>query len=265
MTKVIYITLLVLLILVVIGNIFTYPMQHLFIFRPDVIEKNYRFSFDNEFEEVNIMTEDGGNINALHFKRPNSKGVVLYFHGNSGNLIRWGELNDEFGRMDYDLFIMDFRGFGKSTGELTESTFYQDAELCYQYVSERYESQDIIIYGRSMGSGPASYLASKVDARHLVLETPFYSIKSLFYTYYPFLPRVFVFKYRFPNFKYLKAVSYPITIFHGTNDFIVPYRGSRKLKEIIKPSDDYIALEGGTHNDLMIFGEYQEKLKEILN
>ncbi|NNK80723.1 MAG: alpha/beta fold hydrolase, partial [Flavobacteriales bacterium] len=211
MTKVIYITLIVLLILIVIGNIFTYPMQHLFIFRPDVIEKDYRFSFDNDFEEVNIETEDGGNINALHFKRPNSKGVVLYFHGNSGNLIRWGELNDEFGSMDYDLFIMDFRGFGKSTGKLTESAFYQDAELCYRYISEQYEPENIIIYGRSMGSGPASYLASKVDARHLILETPFHSIKSLFYTYYPFLPRVFIFKFRFQNFKFLEQVEYPVT------------------------------------------------------
>jgi fermentation-respiration switch protein FrsA (DUF1100 family) len=129
---------------------------------------------------------------------------------------------------------------------------------------QQYDSQDIVIYGRSMGSGPASYLASQVQAKHLILETPFYSMKSLFSSYYPFLPPWFSFKFKFKNFKYLKTVKYPITIFHGTNDIVVPFKGSLKLKKVLKKSDEFIVIEGGTHNDLNIFHAYKNKLNEIL-
>lgn len=262
MIKIIVITIIILL---VIGNIFTYPLQQFFLFQPVVLDQDYRFHFKSSFKEINLKTEDGGNINALHFKNSNAKGVIIYFHGNAGNLVRWGQLNDEFSELGYDLFIMDFRGFGKSTGKLSESSFYKDAEQCYDYVSQQYDANQTIIYGRSMGSGPASYLASKIDAKHLILETPFYSIKNLFYTYYPLLPRLFIFKFRFPNFSYLKTVNFPITIFQGTDDFVVPYKGSKKLKEVLKPSDEYITIEGGTHSDLVIFEQYQDKLAEILD
>lgn len=264
MKKLIYYVVGILLVLLITGNVFTYPLQHLFIFRPDVLEQDHQFAFDSAFEEVDLKTADGGKINALHFKDPKAKGVILYFHGNAGNLVRWGELNDQFRAQGYDLFIMDFRGFGKSTGKLSERLFYQDAEQCYAYVAEQYPADEIIIYGRSMGSGPASYLASQVEAKHVILETPFHSIKDLFYAYYPFLPRMFVFKFSFSNYQHLKKVDAPITIFHGSNDFLVPQDGSLKLKEVLKPGDAYVSIAGGTHNDLFIFAQYQDTLSEIL-
>ncbi|MBT8195262.1 MAG: lysophospholipase [Bacteroidia bacterium] len=265
MSKILFIILIVILALLVLGNILTNPLQHHFIFYPQALEKDYTYSFANNFEEVNLNAEDGGLINAIHFTEPGAKGVVLYFHGNADNLVRWGELNNGFKELGYDLFIMDFRGFGKSKGKQTQKAFYNDAILCYEYVSKKYDSNQVIIYGRSMGSGPASFLASNVNAKHLILETPFYSMASLFKSYYPILPELFSFKFKFKNSKYIKEVKYPITIFHGTNDFIVPIEEASKLKNVLKESDEFITIEGGSHNDLNIFHAYQSKLSEIFN
>lgn len=265
MLKTLIIIFIIAVVLLFIGNLFTNPLQQYFIFQPVVLEQNYQFFFENNFQEVNLKANDGGIINALHFKEENAKGVILYFHGNAGNLVRWGELNDEFRIHGYDLFIMDYRGFGKSKGTQNEKAFFEDAIRCYQYLTDYYSNDEIIIYGRSMGSGPASYLASKISVKHLILETPFYSMAGLFQSYYPILPNLFSFKFKFKNFKYLKQVKYPITIFHGTNDFVVPYAGAKKLQESLKESDEYITIEGGTHNDLNIFHAYQSKLSEILN
>lgn len=265
MLKTLLIIVISLIALLIVGNVFTNPLQEYFIFQPVRLDKDFSFQFNQPFEEINLEADDGGKINALHFKSENAKGVILYFHGNAGNLVRWGELNDEFRAHQYDLFIMDYRGFGKSTGKQTQKTFFNDALQCYDYVAQQYQSEEIVIYGRSMGSGPASYLASQRPAKHLILETPFYSMSSLFESYYPILPKWFTFKFSFKNFKYIKKAEYPVTIFHGTNDIIVPYEGAEKLKTVLKEKDEFISIEGGTHNDLYIFQAYQEKLSEILN
>ena len=123
MLKTLIIIFIIAVVLLFIGNLFTNPLQQYFIFQPVVLEQNYRFFFENNFKEVNLKANDGGIINALHFKEENAKGVILYFHGNAGNLVRWGELNDEFRKHGYDLFIMDYRGFGKSKGVQNEKHF----------------------------------------------------------------------------------------------------------------------------------------------
>jgi predicted alpha/beta-fold hydrolase len=158
--KVFYITFIILMTLLFIGNLMTYPLQHFFVFRPIELAPDYEFKFKNSFEEVNLKTDDGGIINALHFKEPGPKDVILYFHGNTGSLMRWAELNDKFRKLGYDLFIMDFQSFRKSTGPMSEKAFYNDAKQCYQHVVKQYDVNEIITYGRSMGSFPASYLAS---------------------------------------------------------------------------------------------------------
>lgn len=250
----------------IIGNLFTYVFQGRLIMQPSTLKKDRQYFFDTPFEEVFLQASDDGMINALHFKASTDpvKGVILYFHGNAGNLWQWGEINTDFIRHGYDLFILDYRGFGKSTGKLSPKALYGDAKLAYDYLCKSYKPENIIIYGRSLGSAPATRLAAQVKAKRLILETPFYSMKDLSYMYFPFLPKIFLFKYPMRNDKYIQQVNCPVTIFHGTDDQVVPYQCSIKLKDHLKKGDQYITIEGGAHNDLNVFETYQKALTKTL-
>ena len=251
----------------IIGNLFTSPLQHHFIMWPKKVEQDHEYHFYIPFEEHFIDTPNGGFINVLHFRNLGkaAKGVVVYYHGNADNLIRWGHAGEFFEKYGYEVIIYDYRGYGKSTGELNESTFYSDAEAIYQYAAKHYLPEQIVIYGRSLGSGPSSYVASRNKVNQLILETPFSSIKDLFYAYYPFFPPVFMFNYIFPVKKHLKDVDVPITIFHGTDDFIVPLRCAKKNIPSLKPEDEFIIIQDAAHGDVSHQEEYSERLKELLD
>ena len=253
--------------LLMLGNLFTYPLQDIFIFRPRKLPPDYRYVFEVPFEEVNLTTAGGGRLNGLLFRCPDrdkARGVVLYFHGNTANLQRWGNLYQFFFRHRHDFFVFDYRGFGKSRGRRTESLLFQDAEAAYWYTRRFYPSGKIVIFGRSMGSAFACRLAADQPARALILETPFSAMNDLFYIYYPFLPKLFLFKYRFLNRRYLAKVSCPVYIFQGTADKVVPERCASRLRPFLKPADRYIKIDGGRHSDLMIYEIYQRQMAEIL-
>lgn len=262
--KIILIITVVLLVLLIIGNLFTYPLQHFFIMQPETLPQDHQYRLNHPFDEVNIPVSHGGNINAIHFKVEHPKGVVLYFHGNAGSLARWGHLHGDFTGRGYDLLIIDYRGYGKSTGPQNQQILYNDAVAVYEWLNQRFEAEDIIIYGRSMGSAMACYAAANVDAKMLILETPFSSMKNLFYTYYKFMPKLFVFKYPFHNDQYLQQVKYPITIFQGTEDWVVPHSNASQLIPLLKESDTFVTIEGATHNDVGQYPLYQQKMDELL-
>ncbi len=248
-----------------LGNLFTYPLQDYFIFRPKRLRPDYHFSFSAEPEEVFIDTPHHGRINALWFRAAQSKGIILYFHGNAGNLARWGHLHHRFTRFGYDFFVYDYRGFGKSTGRRSERILYEDATAVFKHVQQYLPAEQIIVFGRSMGSAFACKIAADASVKKLILETPFSSMKELFYHYYPFLPRIFKFKYYFPNRKYLQQVQSPVYIFQGTDDWVVPYTCAARLKSYLKPDDEFITIPGGGHNDLLFFDIYNLKMEGILS
>lgn len=257
--------LLALVTLWIVGNLLTRPLQDFFIFRPKKLHQNYQYTFANPPEEIFLETSHGGKLNALWFaSETNSKGIVLYFHGNADNLARWGHLHHYFAQQGYDFFVYDYRGFGKSTGRRNERILYDDAVAVFQFVQQHYTPAQMIIFGRSLGSAFACRVAAETPAKMLILETPFASMKDLFYTYYPWLPRVFVFKYIFPNQKHLSKVSCPVYIFQGTDDWVVPYKCAEKLKKYVKPTDEFVTIQGGSHNNLLFYDIYNLKMKEIL-
>ncbi len=250
--------------LLVLGNLLTYPFQDFFIFRPRRLGADAVIKFEQPFEELMLTTERGGRLHAAWFRKKESRGVILYFHGNSGNLSRWGNLYHYFFRYGYDFFIYDYRGFGRSRGYRNEQLMQQDARRVYDRLREAYAAEKIVIYGRSIGTAFATRLAADVPARMLILETPFASMPDLFYTYYPFLPRLFWFKYRFDNRRYLPEVNCPVYIFQGTDDLIVPFSSAAKLQTALKPDDHFFTIDMGRHNDLMVYERYHQKIEEIL-
>ncbi|MDT0559080.1 alpha/beta fold hydrolase [Ichthyenterobacterium sp. W332] len=242
-----------------------YFIQEKMMFRPTVLEQNYQFQFNTSFEEVNLNAQDGAMINAIHFKAKDPKGVILYFHGNAGDLSRWGKITERFVDYNYDVFIMDYRTYGKSTGKLSEKALYHDAELCYNYINQFYASKDVIVYGRSLGTGIAANIASKHDVKQLILETPYYSIADVAKHRFPIFPVKQLLKYKMPTYQFLESVDCPITIFHGTDDYVVPFSSGKKLKEISKQSINFIAIEGGNHNNLADFKLFNSEIEKILN
>ncbi|MEL6674598.1 MAG: alpha/beta fold hydrolase, partial [Bacteroidota bacterium] len=136
-------------------GLFFYFFQHYFFFRPEILPNSFTYKYPFEFEEKTFDMEDGGVINAVYFKVPNSRGVIYYLKGNSKSIKGWGKFAKEFLGSGYDFFMMDYRGFGKSTGKRTEHILYSDAQHLYKWLLNTYEEEHIIIYGRSLGSGIA--------------------------------------------------------------------------------------------------------------
>ncbi len=244
-----------------------YFFQEKLIFRPTTLPQDFTFSFSNPFEELFLKTDDGAVINAIHFKTENPKGVILYFHGNAGNLSRWGKITEFFVEKDYDVFVMDYRTYGKSTGKLSEQALYKDAQMCYDYILKHYLESEIVIYGRSLGTGMATYLASNNNnnPKQLILETPFYSLADVAKGRFSLFPTRKLLKYDFPSYKYVQDVICPISIFHGTDDGVIPYASGIKLFNSMEQKDKvFFTIENGEHNNLVEFEAYHSQLQKIL-
>ena len=255
------------IVILMIGNLFTAVLQDFFLFRPRKLDNDYEFQFESEFEELFFDTPDGARINALWFKKKNnlSKRVVLYFHGNSGDLSRWGKLHHTYQKYGCDFFVYDYRGFGKSKGNRAgEASFHDDAEHLYRFLLKYYKPDQFVIIGRSLGTGVATRLASKHQPSLVILETPYHSIKNLFYTYYPFLPRWFAFKFRFENHKYISEIKSSVYIIHGDKDIVIPYRCAVRLKLYLQGENNFILIKGAKHNNLFLYKEYNNALDYLM-
>lgn len=234
-----------------------YFIQEKLLFLPTQLPQDYVFEFRHNFEEVFLNTDDNATINAIHFKADEPQGVILYFHGNAGDLSRWGTIAEYFVGLDYDVLIMDYRTYGKSVGSISEKALYADAQMCYDYLLQHgYSKEDIVLYGRSLGTGIASYLASENTARQLILETPYYSIEDVAKHRFPYLPVKRLLKYKLPTHAYLESVKCPTLIVHGTDDYVVPFSSGKKLSELNLPHVEFITVEGGSHNNLIEFDAY---------
>ncbi len=255
------------IVLYVFIGVLLYVFQEKFLFLPSTLEADYSFQFESNFEELFFETEDNVSINALHFKTENprtKKGVILYFHGNAGDLSRWGKYATYFVEKGYDVLMIDYRTYGKSKGELSEKAIYKDAQYAYDFLLKNFKESEIIIYGRSLGTGIASYLAAHNSPKQLILETPYYSIPDVAKGRFPIYPVGSLLKYEFPTYQYLPKVHCPVAIFHGTEDRVVPFGSARKLQNLGINDLDFVTIEGGSHNDLSLFDDYHQTMNVLL-
>ena len=256
--------LLLIFLYVMMGSILYY-FQEKMLFLPTVLPENHVFEFKHDFEEFFLETDDNAIINSLLFKAEQPRGAILYFHGNAGDLQRWGRIVEYLVDLNYDVYIMDYRTYGKSKGELSEAAMYNDAKLCYNHLRTFWNEDQITIFGRSLGGAMASYLASEVKVKQLILETPFYSLVDVAKHRFPMFPVKSLLTYKFPNHEYLKDLTIPITIFHGTNDFVVPYSSGEKLyMSAPQENTQFFTIEEGGHNDLINFESYKKEITTLL-
>jgi uncharacterized protein len=249
------------------AGIALYYLQEKLMFHPAPLPPDYQFKFNIPFKEVNIPLNAKDNLNIVQFftQDPIPKGVVLYFHGNRDNINRYAKYAVNFTKHGYDVWITDYPGYGKTTGKFTEENLYMQAKEVYKLANSTFGQNSIIVYGKSLGSGIASYLVSKKPCRRLILETPYYSMPDLLGNYAPFYPTTAMSHFALPTGEYLKELNIPVTIFHGNEDWIIPYRCAAKLKQFLKPGDEFITIDKGSHNDLNSFPLFHEKLDSILS
>jgi alpha-beta hydrolase superfamily lysophospholipase len=192
---------------------FLYFFQERFIFFPEKLDKNFQFQFNQKFEELKVKSTDGKILNGLLFKSENSKGLIFYLHGNAGNLNSWGEIAKTYTDLNYDVFILDYRSYGKSEGEInSQNQLFEDNQLAYNQLKKKYNEDKIIILGYSIGSGLAAQLASTNNPKQLILQAPYYNLTDMMKQTYSFIP-TFILKYKFETNEYLKNCKMPVVIF----------------------------------------------------
>ncbi|WP_299012124.1 alpha/beta hydrolase [uncultured Polaribacter sp.] len=238
--------------------------EHLIFLNRAKLDKNYKYSFKYNFEELFLQTAPNTIINALHFKHKEPKGVILFFHGNEGNLKKWGNKVSFLMKYNYDVLVYDYRKYGKSTGVFNEEGMYTDALKVYDYLKNTYLESEIVLYGFSMGTTFATRVAAKNKPKELILEAPFYSLSNAVQYKFKLKPYSLL-KYKFNTFLYLPDVICPVSLFHGILDKTTAFKDSKALYQLTNSENKtLLIIEQGTHHNLKEFKTYKEKLEEIL-
>jgi pimeloyl-ACP methyl ester carboxylesterase len=253
------------LVLTVLSVLMIFFFQDVLIFQAEKLDVSHAYSFEFPFQEISIATPDGETLNALLFSpADSSKGLILYFHGNSGSLKRWGVIASQLTQFNYQVLVVDYRGYGKSTGKPDEQGLYADADAVWQWAQLNLRPAKCVLFGRSLGSAVASYLAAKTNPDLLILETPFNNLYGAVNPVFRPLVRIIPFRYSFPTIDWVEQATCKKLIFHGTDDLVVSINSALKLKKGLRPHDEFVILDGGTHDNLSEFQLYHLKLAEAL-
>jgi len=234
-----------------------YFKQERLIFQASTLPSDHRFRFDQAFEEIDIDVP-GAKLNALRIRQPDPRGLVFFLHGNAGDLSTWTTGVDYYRKINYDLFIFDYRGYGKSTGRIeSEAQLHADVRAAWDRVAPSYAGKPIVIYGRSLGTGLATHLAREVDAALLVLVTPFTSLAAAAKRIYPFAPE-WLLKYPLRSDRIAPEIRMPVLLVHGTHDELLPLDFSRALLGRFRAPAELLVIDGATHGDIHMFDAYLE-------
>ena len=239
------------------------------VFQGTSLPPDFQFHFSGKFEERGYEAALGVRLHALYFRTDSlpRRGVVFYLHGNRDNLARWGRYAPDFTRRGYDVLMVDYREYGKTSGKITtETAFHADVRFVYEWLKREVPEDSLVVYGRSLGTGAATRLAADTHPRLLLLETPYSSMPAVFWSQVPLLPYNRLSRFQFRSDEWISRVGCPVHLFHGTADGLVPYRHSLRLCQ--KRGEDaariLTTIPGGGHKNLPEFTAYQVALDSLL-
>jgi fermentation-respiration switch protein FrsA (DUF1100 family) len=206
------------------------------------------------YEAVEIATEDGEKLGAWWVPAERARGTVLILHGNAGNISHRLDYLLMFSRLRYSTLIIDYRGYGTSSGSPSEEGTYRDAVAAWRYLIEQRSvpDTDIVLFGESLGAAVASWLAARHTPRALILASTFTSAVDLGAQVYWFLPVRLISRFRYDNLTNLEAVKAPVLIAHSRQDEIVPFTHGQRLYAAAHEPKQFLELSGG-HNSGFIF------------
>ncbi len=244
--------------------ILVYLIQEKLIFKPEKLHPDFKYKYDAPFRELFFDVSPGVRINGLHFTVDRPLGLVLYFHGNTRSIKGWARYARDFYRYNYDVVLVDYRGFGKSTGKRSEKDMLNDMQFVYDKLVADYGENHMIVYGRSLGSGFAAKIASDNNPRYLILDAPYFSFQKVVERLVPILPMRWLLRFRLRTDKWIKQVNCHTYIIHGTKDWLIPISNSEKLQSLNPKKITLVRITGGGHNNLNTFPAYHNMVRDIL-
>jgi fermentation-respiration switch protein FrsA (DUF1100 family) len=210
------------------------------------------------YATVDILTEDGVRLDAWYVPVREPRGVVLFFHGNAGNISHRLDSLKIFHDLNLSTLIFDYRGYGQSEGKVSERGTYRDAEAAWHYLTKQrgIPASQVVLFGRSLGAPIAAYLASRQRPAALIIESGFVSVPELAAQLYPWLPARWLARFRYPTGEYVNTVSVPVLIIHSRDDEIIPFAHGRSLFVHARDPKKFLELRGGHNDGFLISGRH---------
>lgn len=244
--------------------LFFYIFQSGFLFFPQPLTSNIQHA--ESIEEVSIVSSDGNRLHGwlCHTGKRSPQKLIIYFGGNAEEVSHMIPMAPMF--EDWAMLLINYPGYGLSEGKPGQESFFNAALAIFDYAFSRddIDSENIVVMGRSIGSGPAVYLSHERSVRSVMLISPFESIRAVAQSKMPFLPVGLILKHRFPSKKYAVNISAPLLAFYGTADNIIPPSHTKRLAEYWKSPVRLIELTSYGHNDIFQSQQMWEEVKAFL-
>jgi pimeloyl-ACP methyl ester carboxylesterase len=238
-----------------------YLRQEKLIFFPEPLPADFPLAIP-DVEQV-LIRVDGATLLALHLKLPQPKGVVFFLHGNAGNLADWFVDTPLYRSANFDLFMIDYRGYGKSSGRIeSEAQLHSDVAVAWEQIAGRYRDLRKVIYGRSLGTALAARLAARIQPDLTILVSPYWSVAELARLLYPLLP-LFLLRYPLMTFQDVGRIAGRVLLIHGDHDRLIPFDHSVRLRAVARDGE-LVRIAGAAHGDLQDFERYQQTVAEAL-
>ena len=249
-----YLTSLLLGLLIMNGWMFF--QQPKMIFYPMPVLESTPAQWGLEYEDVALQTADGVRLHGWYVPAAGAERVLLFFHGNAGNISHRRDSLAIFHRLGLNVLMIDYRGYGQSEGSPSEAGFYQDASAAWAYLLEEkgFAADQVVIFGRSLGGAVAAELASRVPARGLILESTLSTARDFAHSAFPVLSRLIVMRYDFNSVAKLAQVHCPVLVLHSPDDEVMPFHLGERVFEAA-PEPKLFARLRGDHNS----GFYQSQ------
>jgi len=221
-----------------------------------------------EYESVSIITKDKITLHGWFVPASEEKGVLLFFHGNAGNISHRLDSLKIFHDLGLSTLIIDYRGYGRSQGTISEQGSYFDAEAAWNYLTEikNIPAQKIVVLGRSLGGAIAAFISARQTPGVLILESAFTSVPDVAAKLYPFFPVRLLSRFQYNTKKSLQSVNCPVLIIHSPGDDIIPFENGLQLYESARVPKQILEIQGGHNDGFLLSGKtYTEGMRKFIN
>ncbi len=263
----IYLLLALISIYVAMGAIL-YAFQSSFVYFPDRQIVSNPHNIDLPYDAVTFSAQDGVELFGWFVPALRERAVILFCHGNAGNISDRLQYIKMFNALDFSVFAFDYRGYGRSHGEPSEQGTYLDAQAAWDYLTQKrgVSPGDIVIFGESLGGAIGAWLAQNKDPAALIIQAAFISIPAMASHLYPMFPARFLARYSYSTIDYLRQVRVPVLIAHSCDDDIIPFDQGMKLYEAAKEPKQFLEMRGDHNTGYVSSGKtYADGINEFLS
>lgn len=235
-----------------------YFAQESFVYFPDRKLAGTPGNAGLAYEAVTLTTDDSVHLSGWYIPASKSRGTLLFNHGNAGNISHRLESIRQFHDLGLDVFIYDYRGYGESEGKPSEEGTYRDAEAAWRYLTEtrRVAPERLVYFGRSLGAGVASWLATRHPPRALIVESAFTSMPDFGAQVYPWFPVRLLARLQYPTREYLRSLHVPVLVIHSRNDEIIPFHHGEALYQTANEPKELLEIRGGHNDGFLVSGRH---------